>query len=126
MRIPSSAMSPMAVSESGDQASRFFPLAGIRRIAPSCSPILKQLGLICKREPTQRGLTKRQLLAEHQRMLRFPSSRRTSPVSLAQTRDKRTPYADDATGGDRNSAISRRMSANKFLGMASSAIWKAT
>jgi hypothetical protein len=59
MRIPSPAMSPMAVSESGDQASRFFPLAGIRRIAPSCSPILKQLGLICKREATQRGLTKR-------------------------------------------------------------------
>jgi len=32
MRIPSSAMSPMALCESGDQASRFFPLVrGTRR-----------------------------------------------------------------------------------------------
>jgi hypothetical protein len=34
----------------------------------------------------------------------------------------RTPYAVDVTGGGRSSAISRRMSANKVLGMATSAI----
>ena len=43
-----------------------------------------------------------------------------------RTHDNRTPYAVDITGGGRNSAISRRMSANRFLGMATSAIWNAT
>jgi hypothetical protein len=38
----------------------------------------------------------------------------------------RTRYAVDVTGGGRNSVISRRMSAKRFLGMATSAIWKAT
>jgi len=54
MRIPRSAMSPMAVSEAGTKRQG-FPITGIRRIAPSCSPILKQLGLIAKREATQRA-----------------------------------------------------------------------
>jgi hypothetical protein len=40
--------------------------------------------------------------------------------------ENRTPYAVDVMGGDRSSAISRRMSANKVLGMATSAIWKAS
>ena len=43
-----------------------------------------------------------------------------------RTRDNRTHYPVDVTGGGRNSAISRRMSANRFLGMATSAIWNAT
>ena len=34
---------------------------------------------------------------------------------------KRTPYAVDVTGGGRNSAIMRRMSAKRVLGMATSA-----
>jgi hypothetical protein len=38
----------------------------------------------------------------------------------------RTRYAVDVTGGGRNSVISRRMLAKRFLGMATSAIWKAT
>jgi hypothetical protein len=41
---------------------------------------------------------------------------------LARNSEQQTPYAVDATGGGRNSAISRKMSANKFLGMATSAI----
>jgi hypothetical protein len=35
-------------------------------------------------------------------------------------------YAVDVTGGGRNSAMSRKMSANRFLVMATSAIWNAT
>jgi hypothetical protein len=38
----------------------------------------------------------------------------------------RTLYLVDAAGGGRNSAISRKMSANKFPGRATSVIWKAT
>jgi hypothetical protein len=51
---------------------------------------------------------------------------RTSPVVFDRKRDNRTLYAVDVTGGDRSSATSRRMSANRFRGMATSAIWKAT
>jgi len=45
---------------------------------------------------------------------------------LARTHDARTLYAVDAKGGGRRSAIIRRMSAKRFLGMATSAIWRAT
>ena len=45
---------------------------------------------------------------------------------LARTHDARTLYAVDAKGGGRSSATIRKMSANKFLGMATSASWKAT
>jgi hypothetical protein len=38
----------------------------------------------------------------------------------------RTLYAVDRSGGDRSSAINRRMSPKRFLGMATSAIWNAT
>src|SRR5580704_6215846 len=48
------------------------------------------------------------------------------PVSLSRTHDNRTPYAVEVAGGGRSSAISRKMSANRFLGMATSAIWKVT
>ena len=37
-----------------------------------------------------------------------------------------TSYAVDTTGGGRSSAINRRRSANRFRGMATSAIWNAT
>ena len=64
--------------------------------------------------------------AERLKLPNFPSLRRTSPVSLARTRNERTLYALDVTGGDRGSAIIRGMSANRFRGMATSAIWNAT
>ena len=51
---------------------------------------------------------------------------RGGPISLAQTHDTRPLHAGDGSGFGRNSAIIRRMSANRFLGMATSAIWKAT
>jgi len=54
------------------------------------------------------------------------ASRRTSPVVCDGTRDNQKPYAVDVTGGGRSSAISRRMSAKRFLEMATSAIWKVT
>ena len=37
-------------------------------------------------------------------------------MSLAQTRNERTLYAVDVTGGGRSSAMSRRMSANRWDG----------
>src|SRR5271168_3590458 len=43
------------------------------------------------------------------------SSKRKSPVVFDRMRDNRTHYAVDVTGGGRNSAISRRTSANRFL-----------
>jgi hypothetical protein len=51
---------------------------------------------------------------------------RTSPVVFDRKRDNRTLYAVDVTGGGRSSAINRRMSAKRFFGMATSAIWNAT
>ncbi|MFZ3327657.1 MAG: hypothetical protein WA231_18015 [Methylocella sp.] len=39
-----------------------------------------------------------------------------------ETPDMQTPYAVDVTGGSRNSAMSRKISANKFLGIATSVI----
>ena len=38
------------------------------------------------------------------------------------THDNRTPYAVEVTGGGRNSAMSRKMSAKRIFGMATSAI----
>jgi hypothetical protein len=59
-------------------------------------------------------------------MPKFLSSRRKSPVVFNRTHDNRTRYVVDITNGGRNSAISRRMLAKRFLGMATSAIWNAT
>jgi hypothetical protein len=41
-------------------------------------------------------------------------------VGLAATHDEQMPHAGAGSGGGRNSAISRRMSANNVLGMATS------
>ena len=56
----------------------------------------------------------------------FLSYGRTSPESLCRTHNNRTPYAVEVAGGGRSSAINRRMSAKRFFGMATSAIWNAT
>ena len=40
--------------------------------------------------------------------------------------DVRMLYAMDVKGSDRSSAIIRKISSNRFRGMATSAIWKAT
>ena len=54
------------------------------------------------------------------------SSRRISSVGFARTHDNPRLHAGAGSGGGRSSAISRRMSSNKSLGMATSAIWNAT
>jgi len=56
---------------------------------------------------------------------RIFAHRDASPMVCNERMKNRTPYAVDVTGGGRSSAISRRMSANKVLGMATSAIWNA-
>ena len=56
-------------------------------------------------------------------------TRRGLPLGAKDPRNylprQHVPLAQDAEGG-RSSAISRRMSANSFRGMATSAIWNAT
>ena len=59
-------------------------------------------------------------------VLEWLSMRTRLSRGLARTYDARTPYAMAAKGGGRSSAIIRRMSENRLLGMATSAIWKAT
>jgi hypothetical protein len=52
------------------------------------------------------------------------SSRRTSPLVFDWTQNNQALHVDTAAGDGRSSAMSRRMSAKRFLGMATSAIWK--
>jgi ATP-dependent protease HslVU (ClpYQ) peptidase subunit len=56
----------------------------------------------------------------------FLVARRTSAVVCDGTGDTRTPYAVEAMGDGRNSAMSRKISANRFRGIETSAIWNAT
>ena len=58
-------------------------------------------------------------------MVELLSMRTRLSRGLARTHDARKLYAVDAKG-DRSSAIIRKMSAYKFLGIATSAIWNAT
>ena len=44
---------------------------------------------------------------------------------FAGTRDSRAVHAGKGSGGDRSSAINRRMSVKRCLGIATSAMWKA-
>ena len=53
------------------------------------------------------GVGAGQLLAERQNMLRFPSSRRTSPIGWPRTRDNRTLQVGAGSGGGRSSVIKR-------------------
>jgi hypothetical protein len=68
-----------------------------------------------------------QLLAERRKMPNFLSSRRASPMVCSERMKNRTPHAVDVMGG-RSSAIIRRISANRFWGMAtggSNPLWAA-
>jgi hypothetical protein len=53
------------------------------------------------------------------------SSRRTSPLVFDRTQNNQALHVDATAGGGRSSETSRRISANKILGMTTSAIWKA-
>src|SRR5207245_5428786 len=104
-------------------------LSEIPRIAADFSLILSRTGVPGRRDspqhlvdgrrgrPTPRWATKNVVFAVIETHLSH---------GLHRTHDNRTPYAVDVTGGGRSSATSRRMSVNRFLGMATSAIWKAT
>jgi hypothetical protein len=61
-----------------------------------------------------------------QNSLNFPSSGRTSPLVFDGMQNNQALHVDAAAGGGRSSETSRRISANRILGMATSAIWKAT
>jgi len=54
------------------------------------------------------------------------SSGRTSPLAFDRTQNNQALHVETAAGGGGSSAISRRMSANRFREMATSAIWNAT
>src|ERR1700720_1997460 len=113
--------------------SRIRVLKNIIRHSPDdrrLKPTLRRLGVPGNLGPPP-PTSSRQVLehADKERRTENASSVvniRTSPVVFDRKRDNRTLYAVDVTGGDRSSATSRRMSANRFRGMATSAIWKAT
>jgi orotate phosphoribosyltransferase len=54
------------------------------------------------------------------------SSGRTSQLVFDRTQNNQALHVDAAGGAGRSSEIVRRISANRILGMATSAIWKAT
>jgi hypothetical protein len=54
------------------------------------------------------------------------SSRRTSPLVFDWTQNNQALHVDTTAGGGRSSAISRRMSPNRFRGIETSDIWNAT
>jgi hypothetical protein len=93
------------------------------------SRILAQSGSLGKLEPSSLPKDRPRVWCRsipRSKMAIFLSFRRTSPMSLARTHDNRTHYAGAGSGGGLSSAIICRMSANRFRGMATSAIWKAT
>jgi hypothetical protein len=101
----------------------------IRQIAASFSLMLRYFGLLrnpeapmCLVDGRRAGPTP---FSEWGRV-EFSLIETHLSCKLERTHDNRTPYAVDVTGGGRSSAISRRMSAKRFLGMATSAIWNAT
>jgi hypothetical protein len=47
-------------------------------------------------------------------------------LGFDRTQNKQALHVDATAGGGRSSETSRRISANRILGMATSAIWKAT
>jgi hypothetical protein len=59
-------------------------------------------------------------------MMPIPFVKTRVSHSLDAPQGNRTHHAGTGSGGDRRSAIIRRMSANSILGTATSAIWKAT
>ena len=104
-------------------------LADIRQIAASFSLMLRHFGLLRNPEAPMRLVDGRRAgptpFSEWGRV-EFSLIETHLSCKLERTHDNRTPYAVDVTGGGRSSAISRRMSAKRFLGMATSAIWNAT
>jgi hypothetical protein len=103
--------------------------ADIRQIAASFSLMLRHFGLLRNPEAPMRLVDGRRAgptpFSEWGRV-EFSLIETHLSCKLERTHDNRTPYAVDVTGGGRSSAISRRMSAKRFLGMATSAIWNAT
>ena len=89
-------------------------------------PILAPIGSLGKLEAKDRPRVWYIGPIPRSKMAIFLSYGRTSPVSLCRTHNNRAPYAVEVAGGGRSSAINRRMSAKRFFGMATSAIWNAT
>src|SRR5256885_8709741 len=104
-------------------------LPDIRQIAASFSLMLRHFGLLRNPEAPMRLVDGRRAgptpFSEWGRV-EFSLIETHLSCKLERTHDNRTRYAVDVTGGGRSSAISRRMSAKRLLGMATSAIWNAT
>jgi hypothetical protein len=100
-------------------------LTDIHQMAPGSSPTCNRFGSLASRD--RRRFVGEQWwgVPKSSRTLKLPnllSSRRRSPIVFDGTRDNRTPYAVDKTGGGRSSVISRKMSAKRVLGITTSAI----
>src|SRR3984893_9017442 len=98
-------------------------LTDIRQIAASFSLMLRHFGLLRNPEAPMRLVDGRRAgptpFSEWGRV-EFSVIETHHSCKLERTHDNRTPYAVDVTGGGRSSAISRRISAKRFLGMATS------
>ena len=95
------------------------------RWAADLSPTCNRFGFLASRGCRRLVGERCRSVPKSSRMLKLPnllSSRRRSPVVFVGTRDNRTPYAVDKTGGGRSSAISRKTSAKRVLGITTSAI----
>lgn len=93
-------------------------------MAPDPSGSFLRSGVFDKVEPWRKAPKRRTTADEQQQPLvrqgistNCSPSRRTSPVGLLEPYDARTLYVVGTRGGGRSSAISRKMSANKFLGI---------
>ena len=89
------------------------------------SVMLPPFGFFCKAKPLllQMGGSSRMGVANSaQKSMIFRYQDAPLHLSFARTHDHRTPYTGPGSGGGRSSVISRRMPANSFLGIATSAI----
>jgi hypothetical protein len=104
-------------------------LAAIPQMAASFRLTLRRFGFADKPEPRLRLVDGRRAGPTpdpEPRHVEFSLIETHLSRVFIRTRDAPTPYAVDMSGGGRNSAISRRMSANNVFGTATSAIWNAT
>ena len=105
------------------------PFADIPPMTAGSIENLRQFRVSCKREAFRLTVCEGGTIhhpADLRKLPILPSSRHTSPMDSVYTQHNRTLHAGDGSGFGRNSAIIRKMSANKVLGIATSAIWNAT
>jgi hypothetical protein len=127
--VPDDVIANFEVS-SGDLETVGLPsLSAIPRMTAGSIENLRRFRVSCKPEAFRLTVCEGGTIhhpADLRKLPILPSSRHTSPVDSVCTQHNRTFHAGDGSGFGRNSAIIRKMSANKVLGIVTSAIWNAT